>query len=82
MVRSWLTPEPDEEFDEKVNDINALYKQAPEITQNGQAVICTDEMSGVQAIERKHPGLPVAPGKVERREFEYIRHGTLSFIVN
>jgi hypothetical protein len=42
----------------------------------------TDEMTGVQALERKHPGLPLAPGKVERREFEYIRHGTLSFIVN
>lgn len=39
-------------------------------------------MTGVQALERKHPGLPMAPGKVERREFEYIRHGTLSFIVS
>lgn len=37
-------------------------------------------MTGVQALERKHPGLPMRPGKVERREFEYIRHGTLSFI--
>lgn len=73
---------PDEEFDEKVNDINALYKQAPEITRNGGAVICTDEMTGVQALERKYPGLPMSPGKVERREFEYIRHGTLSFIAN
>jgi len=44
--------------------------------------MCTDEMTGVQALERKHPGLPMAPDKVERREFEYIRHGTLSFIVN
>ena len=39
-------------------------------------------MTGVQALERKHPGLPICPGKVERREFEYIRHGTLSFICN
>jgi transposase len=39
-------------------------------------------MTGVQALERKHPGLPMAPGKVERREFEYIRHGTLSFVLN
>ncbi|MBV7336844.1 transposase [Chloroflexi bacterium TSY] len=38
-------------------------------------------MSGVQALERKHPGLPMAPGKVERREFEYIRHGTATFIL-
>ena len=39
-------------------------------------------MTGVQALQRKHPGLPMAPGKRERREFEYIRHGTLTFIVN
>lgn len=42
----------------------------------------TDELTGVQALERKHPGLPLAPGKVERREFEYIRHGTRSLIVS
>jgi transposase len=42
----------------------------------------TDEMTGVQALERKYPGLPLVPGKVERREFEYIRHGTLAFILN
>jgi hypothetical protein len=36
----------------------------------------------VQALERKEPGLPMRPGKVERREYEYIRHGTLSFMVN
>jgi transposase len=39
-------------------------------------------MTGVQALERKHPGLPLRPGQVERREFEYIRHGTLAFILN
>lgn len=42
----------------------------------------TDELTGVQALERKHPGLPLAPGKVERREFEYIRHGTAAFILS
>lgn len=42
----------------------------------------TDELTAVQALERKHPGLPLAPGKVERREFEYIRHGTRSFIIS
>jgi hypothetical protein len=42
----------------------------------------TDELTGVQALQRKHPGLPLAPGKVERREFEYIRHGTRTFIVS
>lgn len=39
-------------------------------------------MTGVQALEPKHPDLPMQPGRVLRREFEYIRHGRLSFIVN
>lgn len=45
-------------------------------------MLSTDEMTGVQALERKHPTLPMQPGKVERREFEYIRHGTRSFIID
>ncbi len=44
--------------------------------------VSTDEMTGVQALERKHSDLPMQPGRVLRREFEYKRHGTLSFIVN
>jgi transposase len=47
-----------------------------------ERVVSTDELTGVQALERKYPGLPLAPDKVERREFEYIRHGTRSFIIN
>lgn len=42
----------------------------------------TDELTGVQALERKHPGLPLAQGLVERREFEYVRHGTRCFILS
>jgi len=42
----------------------------------------TDELTGVQALERKHPDLPMQPGHVLRREFEYIRHGTLSWFIN
>jgi putative transposase len=48
----------------------------------GERVISCDEMTGVQALERKHPGLPLRAGQVERREFEYVRHGTRSFILN
>jgi transposase len=48
----------------------------------GERVISTDEMTGVQALERKEKDLPLAPGKVQRREFEYIRHGTRSFILS
>ena len=82
MNRYWLTPAYEADFEAKVNDINALYKQAPELAKLGQRVESTDEMTGVQALERKHPGLPLSSGHIERREFEYIRHGTLAFIFN
>lgn len=52
------------------------------MAEQGERTLSTDELTGVQALERKHPGLPLAPGKVERREFEYIRHGTRSFILS
>ena len=82
MTRYWLTSVRDEDFDEKVAAINALYQQAPALIEKEEEVVSTDEMTGVQALERKHPTLPMRPGLVERREFEYIRHGTVSFIVN
>ena len=59
-----------------------MYRQAPELAQQNERVLSTDEMSGVQALERKHPKLPMAPGNVERQEFEYTRHGTQCFIIN
>jgi len=69
-------------FAEKSEAINELYKEAANLAKKGEKVISNDEMSGVQALERKYEGLPLCPGKVERREFEYIRHGTQCFIVN
>jgi hypothetical protein len=69
-------------FNEKVTDINTLYRLAPELTEMGERVMSTDELSGVQALERKHPTLPMRPGDVERQEFEYERHGTQCFIIN
>jgi len=83
QIRYWLTPsDSDAQFDLKSSDVNTTYQQAPALATKGEKVISNDEMTGVQALERKHPGLPLRRGKVERREFEYIRHGTLSFIVN
>lgn len=63
-------------------DINQLYQQAPTWAAHGERVISVDELTGVQALERKHPGLPLAPTHVARQEFEYIRHGTQSFMLN
>lgn len=81
-MRYWLNPEPDPQADEKIADINHLYQTAQERAKRGEVVVSTDEMTGVQAREPKHSDLPMQPGRVLYREFEYIRHGTLSLIVN
>ncbi len=81
-MRYYLTPEPDPQADEKIADINHLYQTAQARTQHGEATLSTDEMTGVQALSRKHPDLPMQSGHILRREFEYERHGTLSFIVD
>ena len=65
-----------------MEDICLLYQQAPALARQGERVVSTDELTGVQALERLHPSLPLAPGHVERREFEYRRHGTCSFILS
>ncbi len=62
--------------------MNAVYREAPARAARGERTVSTDELTGVQALERAAPTLPTRPGRVERREFEYVRHGTLSFIVN
>lgn len=72
----------DEEFDAKVQNINNLYVTALERAVVGEQTVCIDEMTGIQAIERQEKDLPLRPGKVKRREFEYIRHGTQALIAN
>lgn len=59
-----------------------MYKQALALHEQGVHVICCDEKTGMQALERTHPALPTIPGYVERQEEHYIRHGTLSLIAN
>jgi transposase len=77
-----LTPPADPHRDETIVAICQVYQQAPQLVEQGERTMSTDELTGVQALERKHSGLPLAPGKVERREFEYLRHGTRTFIVS
>lgn len=83
LVRYWLTPPPaDEAFVAAVAEVNGLYRAAPRLAAAGERIVSSDELTGVQALEHTHPGLPPVPGKVERREFEYIRHGTRTFIIS
>ena len=69
-----------EAFERQAAQVCEVYRQAPELEAQGVHVVCTDEKSGIQALERAK--LPMKPGKVERQEFEYVRHGTLCLIAN
>jgi len=83
LSRYWLTTEEEDEAkDAKIKEVCSLYRDAAAFAKRGERVLSTDEMTGVQALQRKHPGLSMTFGCVERRELEYIRHGTLAFIVN
>jgi transposase len=59
-------------FVEKVRDIVGLYMNPP----NHAVVLCVDEKSQIQALERTQPLLPMRPGQPERRTHDYMRHGT------
>ena len=65
-----------------MSDVCAVYREAPALAARGERVLSTDELSGVQALERKHPSLPMRPGAAEYQEFEYVRHGTCAFLLN
>lgn len=63
-------------FVEKVRDVVGLYVDPPDQTR--ALVLCVDEKSQVQALERTQPLLPMRPGQPERRTHDYERHGTTS----
>lgn len=84
LVRYWLhsseKADSPETFAEKVNEICSVYQEAETVHKAGGHSISVDEMTGIQALEHKHPDKPVMPGKTACIEFEYIRHGTTSLI--
>lgn len=79
-----MTPNIDDwgTFKEAVKAICGLYEDAEALSQQGVHLVCVDEMTGIQALERKYETKPTTKGLVERREFEYIRHGTTCLIAN
>ena len=66
----------DDEFREKRDDVLRLYYETPP----DEHIICVDEKTGIQALERRYADIPMQPGQPVRREFEYIRHGTLCWM--
>jgi len=72
-----------ETFQQQVEIVCQTYLQAPELYfQANTHTISVDEMPSIQAIERIAKPIPMQPGKPERIEYEYIRHGTLCLIGN
>ena len=65
---------PDPQFVEKVRDVVGLYMSPPA----NAVVLCVDEKSQIQGLDRTQPLLPMAPGQAGRRTNDYARHGTTS----
>ena len=74
----WLNSKADERKEERIADICALYGNA--LNNSQEIVISVDEMTGVQALERISPDLPMMAGKTQSIEFEYERHGTQTLL--
>lgn len=75
-VRGWLTRRSSPDFFVKAAAVCDLYLNPPP----GSIVVCIDEKTAIGARSRKHPTQPARAGRVARREFEYVRHGTVSII--
>jgi DDE superfamily endonuclease len=85
-VRSWLNSpdqkEKPQEFARRCAAVGETYIAAPALAEQGVHVISTDEKTGIQAVERDAPALPMRPGLVEKQESNYDRHGTLCLTAN
>jgi transposase len=71
----WLKSH-DEDFDAKAQTICPLYAKAIASYKHSRLVLCCDEKTGMHVLERQTPTKPAQPGRRERREHAYIRHGT------
>jgi transposase len=71
-----------EQYQEQVQDVCNLYKEAEALEAQGIHVLCTDEKTGVQALEHAHEAEPMKAGQVERIEQEYHRRGTSGLIAS
>jgi DDE superfamily endonuclease len=72
----------DPDFEAKAHAICQLYVQALHFYQQGRMVICTDEKTGMQILQRRYPTQPGQPGKPEKREHESIHHGVRTLLAS
>lgn len=81
-MEDWLNAKPDDPvaFAAEVTAVWAVYQHAPGAAQQGEHVISTDEKTGIQALERAAPTVPMQPGLVARPEYADLRQGTQCWI--
>lgn len=79
--RYWKTAKIDEQFVRLAAKVLWCYEQVERLYQRGELVICLDEKPNIQALSRGAPKQSMRSGQIERREFEYERHGTVTFLV-
>jgi hypothetical protein len=77
----WLKSH-DPDFDTKARAICHLYLNAFRLYQEGRGVICVDEKTGMQILQRKYPTPLAQPGQPEKREQADIRHGVRAFLAS
>jgi transposase len=77
----WLNSH-DPDFDALARTVGRLYVQAPALAAQGHLVLSTDEKGGMQVLQRLHPTQPARPGHPEKRERDYVRHGTRTLIAS
>nr|WP_224365397.1 transposase [Hyalangium versicolor] len=79
--RYWKTPVPDETFRAQAAKVLWCYEHVVALAEQGEVVLCVDEKPNIQALERRRPTRTMRPGLIEQQEFEYVRHGTVNFLV-
>lgn len=79
-TRYWKTARLDEQFKQRAERVLWCYANAERLARLGIWVVCADEMPNLQVLERV-PIRRAIPGFIERQEFEYIRHGTVTVLM-
>jgi hypothetical protein len=78
--RYWITPTLNAAFLQRAGRILWLYERVDSLWDHDEIVLALDEKPNIQAVERARPAQPMRPGRIDRQEFEYIRHGTVNFL--
>lgn len=79
--RYWITPTLNAEFLQRASRILWLYERVDWLLKRDEVVLAIDEKPNIQALERAHVKQLMRSGQIERQEFEYVRHGTVNFLV-